>query len=128
MNKESPGRMGAICPDSLCSFLQPALPGSRDNCFDYFGFGVGVVLHILPVATGEVAFGDLVEQAVGIVGAQPVAEEQHTLDFRAVRGEDMQVDVGVWSLEQTMLVPIWFAYAQHIASGLQRWNIGCFVR
>ena len=48
---------------------------------NYRGFGIGVVLHVFPVVAGKLPFGALVEEAIGFVAAQPVAEEQHAVDF-----------------------------------------------
>jgi len=66
---------------------------------DDSGLGVGVLLHVLPVARGELALGGGVELAVGGVRPQPIAEKQHSVHLGAACREDVHVDIGVWSLE-----------------------------
>src|SRR2546423_145526 len=60
-----------------CSFPE----GAAEDFFYYFAFGVGVVLDVFPFAFGEVAFGAFVVGAVLVVGAEPVAESEDSLDF-----------------------------------------------
>ena len=48
---------------------------------DYGCFGICVVLHVFPVVASEFPFGALVEQTIGCVGAEPVAEEKHAVDL-----------------------------------------------
>ncbi len=49
-----------------------------DGCF-----GIGVVLDVFPVVVSEFAFGAFIEETIGIVGAEPIAEEQHAVDLGA---------------------------------------------
>src|ERR1700730_13642727 len=101
---------------------------SLENFLDHLGFGIGVVLRVLPFPAGKLALGALVELAVRSVAAQPVAEEQHTVNLRAAGRENMQVDVRIWSIEQAMLVPVRLADAQHIAGSFQGRDVGLLVR
>ena len=82
---------------------------SCENRFDHRSLGIGVVLHVFPVLACKLPLGALVELTIGGIATQPIAEKEHTLDLRATRREDMQVNVGVWSLEHTVLVPIGLA-------------------
>jgi hypothetical protein len=69
------------------------------------GLGVGVLLHVSPVARGQLALGGDVELAVVGVHAEPIAEEQHAVDLGAAGREDMQVDCAVRPLEEAVLEP-----------------------
>jgi len=70
---------------------------------------VGVLLHVLPLAAGQLALLLGVELAVGGVLAQPIAEEEHPVDLLTPGSEDVDVDLRVGSLEEAMLVPVGLA-------------------
>ena len=55
--------------------------------------------------------------------SQVIAEEQQALDLVAARREDVEVDVRVRAVEETMFVPVAFSDAQHITGGLERGEI-----
>jgi hypothetical protein len=74
-------------------------PRSRENLLDHRSLGIGVVLRVLPVLSSQLPLGALVQLTIGCVAAQPVVEEQHAIDLRAARREDMEVDVRVRPLE-----------------------------
>src|SRR5437588_2944879 len=94
-------------------------PGSCENLLDHCRLCISIVLRVLPVLTSKLPLGALIQLTIGCVAAQPVAEEQHAIDLRAARREDMEIDVGVWPLEHTVLVPIWLSDAQHVADTFQ---------
>ena len=54
---------------------------SSEDFIDYCCLGISVVLHVFRVVAGKLPLGALVEETVGFVVAQPVAEEQHAVDF-----------------------------------------------
>ena len=54
---------------------------------------------------------------------QPVAEAEHPADLLAAGAEDVEVHVGVRSLEQPVLVPVGLADAQDVAGGLERRDV-----
>jgi hypothetical protein len=70
------------------------------------GLGVCVVLYVPPGTPGQVALDLQVGVAVRVVGAQPVAEQQHPVDFGRADGEHVQVDGGVRAGEQPVLEPV----------------------
>src|SRR5215217_7076777 len=90
---------------------------------DDVGLGVGVVLNVSPAARREVPLGSFVQGTVGLVDAEVLAEADHPVDLRAARAEYVQVDVGVGSVEQPMLEPLWLASAKHVAGGLEPGNV-----
>jgi hypothetical protein len=76
---------------------------------------------------GQVALDLQVGVAVRVVGAQPVAEQQHPADLGRAGGEHVQVDGGVGAVEQPVLESVRLADAQDVAGGLQRWGVGLLV-
>src|SRR5260370_35045866 len=67
----------------------------------------------------ERRFGALVELTVGGVAAQPIAKAQHARYLLTASRENVQVDVGIRTLEHAMLVPLWLADDQFVAPPLQ---------
>lgn len=72
---------------------------ASDDLFHDCGLGVGIMLHVPPGPLGQVALDTQVGVTVGVVRAEPVAEEQHTVDLLRTDGEHVQVDIGVGALE-----------------------------
>ncbi len=56
--------------------------GSRQNFFDDSGFGIGVILDVLPFLFGQFQLGARVQIAIRWTSTQPVAKQQHALHFR----------------------------------------------
>ena len=56
---------------------------SRNDLFDNTGLGVGVVLNRSPLFPGQVELGPRIEITIRSIDTEPVAEHQHTFDFRA---------------------------------------------
>src|SRR5258707_13895195 len=100
---------------------------TRHNLLDHRRLGVGVVMHLLPISLSELPFGALVELTVGGVAAQPVAKAQHAPDLLTARRENMQVDIGIRTLEHAVLKPLRLADGQHVARRLQCWHVSRFV-
>src|SRR2546430_1494092 len=112
------------------SFLQRA----AEDFFYYFAFGVGVVLDVFPFAFGEVAFGAFVVGAVVFVGAEPIAEGEHSLDFDGSQfgGEYVEVDAVRGTVldaldKAAVLIPVWLADAVGVTDSLHGGDIGGFV-
>jgi hypothetical protein len=57
----------------------------------------------------QAPLGALIQLTIGCVAAQPVAEEQHAIDLRAARREDMEIDVGVMF---SLCEQVYLRYAQ----------------
>src|SRR5258706_6811726 len=91
---------------------------SRHDLLDDGCLCVRVVLDELPLAGGEIPLRSLVEVAILIVGPEPVTKADHPLDLRRARREDVKVDVGVGTLEDSVLVPVRLADRQALASRL----------
>ena len=54
---------------------------ASEDFLDHGCFGIGVILRVFPVVASKLTLGALVEEAIGFVAAQPVAEEQHAFNF-----------------------------------------------
>src|SRR5258708_26046826 len=102
-------------------------PRLRYNLLDHRGLGISRLLLVLPVLASKLPFGALVQLAIGCVAAQPVAEEQHAVDLRAARREDMEVDIRVRPIEHAVLVPVRLSDAQHIGGSLHGRNVSRLV-
>src|SRR6476620_6985990 len=97
--------------------------GARDDAFDDLALRVGVVLDVDPVAGGEVALGPQIALPLIVVGAQAVSEGEHPGDLGRPLAEGVEVDVGVGSLEEPVLVPVGLADPYRVAAGLQRRDV-----
>src|SRR5687767_8949137 len=96
----------------------------RHDGLDDVGLGVRVVLDVLPLSGGEVALRLLVQRPVVVVTAEPITERQHPVDLCRPDGEDVDVRLGIRSLEQPVLEPLGLADAEHVARALHRRHVG----
>src|SRR5581483_9658409 len=74
---------------AISHILMERPPCPRQDLLDYSGFGVGVVLSVLPIVFSQSALRPLIQLPVAFVGAQPVAKLQHAVNFGAARREDV---------------------------------------
>ena len=101
--------------------------GPREDFLHNSGFGISVLLHVFPCFGREIAFRALVQKAVLFIGTKPVAECEHTLNFRASDGKAVQINVRVGTLKDAVFIPFWFADSQYIARSFECRNVGGFV-
>src|SRR6266511_3144748 len=97
--------------------------GPGHDLLHHRALGVGVVLHVPPGAPGQLPLGPLVPVPVGVAAAKPVAEQQHPVHLGAAVAENVQVHVGVRTLENAVLEPVRLPDPQHVAGRLQRGQV-----
>ena len=107
----------------MCTFMP--LPLSRclfcsgHDLRDDRRLRVRVLLHVLPVAGRQLPLRGRVALSVGVVPAQPVAEQQHPVGLLTAGREDVEIDVRVRPLEQPVLEPLRLADVKHVAGRLE---------
>src|SRR5215216_4808952 len=69
-----------------------ALARSPQYRLDDVALRLGVVVHVAPLAAGQRALARLVRAAVGLRGAEAVAEPQVAADLGAADGPEVDVD------------------------------------
>src|SRR6266571_3002298 len=89
--------------------------GARENLLDHGCLRIRIVLHVLPFLRAELALRPLVELAVRFVRAQPIAEEQHSVDLGTLSWKDVQVHGWLGASKHPVLEPVRFANAEHVA-------------
>src|SRR5579859_6753276 len=85
-----------------------------EDFLHYVGFGVGVLLDVFPSAASQFRLCPGVQLAIAWVGAQPVAECKHAVDFRAAYRKDVKIDIRRGIMKHAMLVPVRLANAEMV--------------
>lgn len=88
----------------ICRTINRSWPSSagerpRPNFLDHLRLGVSVVLNIFPATRLQLQLGPFAELTVGRVLTKPVPEGAVTFDFPGSVGPDVEVDVGIRTLE-----------------------------
>src|SRR5437867_1803587 len=101
--------------------------GARENLLDHGRLRIRVVLHVLPLLRAELALRPLVELSVRVVRAQPIAEEQHSIDLGTLSWKDVQVHGWLGASKHPVLEPVRFANAENVTHRLKLRDVRLLV-
>src|ERR1700681_2332888 len=104
------------------------MTNSGHDVIDDCTLGISVVLNKRPFPLSQVEFNSSIKLAVRWVGAEPVSEHQHSVDFRTASRERVEVDVRVRPLEHPVLVPVSLPDVKSVASRFEYRYVRGFVR
>src|SRR5262245_25482283 len=78
-------------PRRLSDPARRGLPRPLHDFADHVGLRIRILLHEVPGRAAEIPLRTLVELAIAVVGAKPVAEQLHLIDFRTALRENVQI-------------------------------------
>src|SRR6266571_2372266 len=102
--------------------------GARENLLDHGRLRIRVVLYVLPLLRAELALRPRIELAVRFVRAQPIAEEQHSVNLGTLRWKDMQVHGWFGAAKHPVLEPVRLANAENVTHRLKLRDVRLLVR
>src|SRR5262249_31753437 len=95
-----------------------------NDAFDHSALGSSITVHVGPITGRQLSFGLLVAVLVVHVASESVTEHEDSVYFIASSRIHVNVSILLARAKHSVLVPVRFAHAQKVSSGLHLRQVG----